>query len=99
MGAATEELAGVFFSRSTSARLMPWTISKNASSSRPLHLLIGLWLDGSDSSSAKGAFPHSTGLRKIGITRRSEEHTSELQSPMYIVCRLLLEKKKNSRNY
>src|SRR5437762_6533505 len=24
---------------------------------------------------------------------RSEEHTSELQSPMYIVCRLLLEKK------
>src|SRR5437879_11418446 len=29
---------------------------------------------------------------------RSEEHTSELQSPMYLVCRLLLEKKKNSDN-
>src|SRR5437762_14137980 len=30
---------------------------------------------------------------------RSEEHTSELQSPMYLVCRLLLEKKKhNKRN-
>src|SRR5437762_4825758 len=27
-------------------------------------------------------------------TQRSEEHTSELQSPMYLVCRLLLEKKK-----
>src|SRR5437762_7900930 len=27
-------------------------------------------------------------------TPRSEEHTSELQSPMYLVCRLLLEKKK-----
>src|SRR5437879_10603981 len=27
--------------------------------------------------------------------KRSEEHTSELQSPMYLVCRLLLEKKKN----
>src|SRR5437762_3820714 len=27
---------------------------------------------------------------------RSEEHTSELQSPMYLVCRLLLEKKKNA---
>src|SRR5437762_9929004 len=26
-------------------------------------------------------------------TARSEEHTSELQSPMYLVCRLLLEKK------
>src|SRR5437762_4799064 len=29
---------------------------------------------------------------------RSEEHTSELQSPMYLVCRLLLEKKKNRQN-
>src|SRR5437762_11141876 len=29
---------------------------------------------------------------------RSEEHTSELQSPMYLVCRLLLEKKKNTSN-
>src|SRR5437762_13056561 len=28
--------------------------------------------------------------------RRSEEHTSELQSPMYLVCRLLLEKKKKT---
>src|SRR5436189_4430496 len=28
---------------------------------------------------------------------RSEEHTSELQSPMYLVCRLLLEKKKGRR--
>src|SRR5437763_8026283 len=27
---------------------------------------------------------------------RSEEHTSELQSPMYLVCRLLLEKKKRN---
>src|SRR5437764_1865279 len=29
---------------------------------------------------------------------RSEEHTSELQSPMYLVCRLLLEKKKRKTN-
>src|SRR5437879_1820616 len=29
---------------------------------------------------------------------RSEEHTSELQSPMYLVCRLLLEKKKDQHN-
>src|ERR1017187_10871165 len=28
---------------------------------------------------------------------RSEEHTSELQSPMYLVCRLLLEKKQPNR--
>src|SRR5256885_9546861 len=30
--------------------------------------------------------------------RRSEEHTSELQSPCNLVCRLLLEKKKRSRS-
>src|SRR5205823_11536703 len=29
------------------------------------------------------------------VTRRSEEHTSELQSLAYLVCRLLLEKKNN----
>src|SRR5437764_12079911 len=36
------------------------------------------------------------GLRRRRAYRsiRSEEHTSELQSPMYLVCRLLLEKKK-----
>src|SRR5690348_17917763 len=28
--------------------------------------------------------------------QRSEEHTSELQSPVHLVCRLLLEKKKNA---
>src|SRR5437763_14815251 len=31
--------------------------------------------------------------------KRSEEHTSELQSPMYLVCRLLLEKKKKRRKH
>src|SRR5690348_18194410 len=30
------------------------------------------------------------------IARRSEEHTSELQSPVHLVCRLLLEKKKKT---
>src|SRR5947209_16706203 len=37
-------------------------------------------------------------FRALWITRilpRSEEHTSELQSRQYLVCRLLLEKKKN----
>src|SRR2546426_9029487 len=31
------------------------------------------------------------------VTLRSEEHTSELQSPCNLVCRLLLEKKKKNR--
>src|SRR5690348_17782104 len=30
------------------------------------------------------------------VPQRSEEHTSELQSPVHLVCRLLLEKKKKS---
>src|SRR3712207_6850700 len=34
-----------------------------------------------------------------GAFARSEEHTSELQSRQYLVCRLLLEKKNNTRNY
>src|SRR5205814_8855532 len=34
--------------------------------------------------------------RAAGETRRSEEHTSELQSLRHLVCRLLLEKKKKS---
>src|SRR2546422_4017408 len=36
---------------------------------------------------------------KAGVTRliRSEEHTSELQSRLHLVCRLLLEKKKRTR--
>src|SRR3712207_8162164 len=32
-------------------------------------------------------------------TKRSEEHTSELQSRQYLVCRLLLEKKKKTKTY
>src|SRR2546426_5873413 len=34
-----------------------------------------------------------------GEVTRSEEHTSELQSPCNLVCRLLLEKKKKKTNY
>src|SRR5438045_7429914 len=42
-------------------------------------------------------------LRLLGVvaercTKRSEEHTSELQSLRHLVCRLLLEKKKKNNN-
>src|SRR3712207_8060031 len=33
------------------------------------------------------------GIAAVGANQRSEEHTSELQSRQYLVCRLLLEKK------
>src|SRR5205823_11647138 len=35
----------------------------------------------------------------LGPAKRSEEHTSELQSLAYLVCRLLLEKKKNNQTH
>src|SRR2546426_2400358 len=41
------------------------------------------------------ANPHH--LRQRYLAARSEEHTSELQSPCNLVCRLLLEKKKKIR--
>src|SRR6516162_871034 len=39
----------------------------------------------------------TSGARVPALPARSEEHTSELQSPCNLVCRLLLEKKKNKR--
>src|SRR3712207_7648083 len=38
-------------------------------------------------------------VRAAGADTRSEEHTSELQSRQYLVCRLLLEKKKQTTHY
>src|SRR5256885_3155336 len=47
--------------------------------------------------SGQGLFDSLSGqVRAIGaVPSRSEEHTSELQSPCNLVCRLLLEKKKS----
>src|SRR5436189_3494183 len=48
---------------------------------------------------AGGRRQHQSGDgRGADFSVRSEEHTSELQSPMYLVCRLLLEKKKKKTN-
>src|SRR2546429_1853740 len=52
------------------------------------------------SRQVRGQLPHGDGRRARGGRprvrgARSEEHTSELQSRLHLVCRLLLEKKKN----
>src|SRR3712207_7831420 len=55
----------------------------------PCHTCVSRW--------AAGTSPRLYGeyRRPLSVTRqRSEEHTSELQSRQYLVCRLLLEKKK-----
>src|SRR5690348_17759607 len=41
-----------------------------------------------------GHLPVTFYASEAQLPRRSEEHTSELQSPVHLVCRLLLEKKK-----
>src|SRR5258707_3354789 len=46
-------------------------------------------------TSARYSFHTSRSLNCSTNERRSEEHTSELQSRQYLVCRLLLEKKKH----
>src|SRR5207237_8753364 len=43
----------------------------------------------------RGALGDSVRARLAALRGRSEEHTSELQSHLNLVCRLLLEKKKN----
>src|SRR5205823_10581574 len=59
-------------------------VARNGASAAPSCFIERLWLD--------LARPGSRGSAR-GV-QRSEEHTSELQSLAYLVCRLLLEKKK-----
>src|SRR5687768_18358165 len=64
------------------------------------HLIHGARFTLSKYDSVCSASPSRCGndFRKIGISGyRSEEHTSELQSRLHLVCRLLLEKKKNKK--
>src|SRR5438876_7600354 len=48
-------------------------------------------------SSRNASIVSNAGLAEDVLQGRSEEHTSELQSPVHLVCRLLLEKKKKKK--
>src|SRR5690242_21399817 len=50
-----------------------------------------------DVPSSRSSSEHSAAVGKSALGHRSEEHTSELQSHVNLVCRLLLEKKKNKK--
>src|SRR2546429_3221892 len=54
----------------------------------------GLGVGRDDRGAARGAHRGTLDPRVGGEGHRSEEHTSELQSRLHLVCRLLLEKKK-----
>src|SRR5256885_8370208 len=56
--------------------------------------ILRLWIAQAWENGRNSAVPRGTSFAALEA-RRSEEHTSELQSPCNLVCRLLLEKKKN----
>src|SRR3712207_8277519 len=56
--------------------------------------LYGFMLNGITSLAKSASTVELTGIEAMA---RSEEHTSEFQSRQYLVCRLLLEKKKNNK--
>src|SRR5258708_13408698 len=53
------------------------------------------WMVGAEVAGGRPASACTSGARAACGGSRSEEHTSELQSPDHLVCRLLLQKKNN----
>src|SRR2546430_9544485 len=76
--------------------LFPYTTLFRSSGRVPVHAVVQAtksepgWCDRSISAFAK--------KNSLSRTKRSEEHTSELQSQSNLVCRLLLEKKKKKQH-
>src|SRR3712207_8755943 len=78
--------------RSSSARAPGLSSEEGPRPPHPSHARGGL-LDGAEGPLEDASPGRHPPARRGGT--RSEEHTSELQSRQYLVCRLLLEKKKN----
>src|SRR6195952_2750559 len=76
-----------------------WQINQLKKEFTPEGIIFGhntLYFDHPQASALQKAFVQDYMER---YKERSEEHTSELQSPMYLVCRLLLEKKKTNSTH
>src|SRR5437879_10277793 len=69
--------------------------SDSAADTRATRPSMPTWRSSSVQQKSSIACGFSSSSRPLRL--RSEEHTSELQSPMYLVCRLLLEKKKKKK--
>src|SRR3712207_8010006 len=76
--------------------LFPYTTLFRSAQATLLDVDHGTYPFVTSSSTTSGGVCAGLGLapQRIGGVLRSEEHTSELQSRQYLVCRLLLEKKK-----
>src|SRR5437764_991122 len=92
-----KDQVGLYLSPGKDARLH---IERYWSRNEPCEVVCCWGIDPALFIAASQTFPKTTSeLDFVGgilgrPVERSEEHTSELQSPMYLVCRLLLEKKK-----
>src|SRR3712207_8284788 len=78
--------------------LFPYTtLFRSALAVTQIAVLIALFSVGSAAyEGLTGITIYSASIPTLRQVQRSEEHTSELQSRQYLVCRLLLEKKKNN---
>src|SRR2546429_7092914 len=61
-----------------------------------LHDALPIWITRVSCPICGSRVPYKKGTTRRASAKRSEEHTSELQSRLHLVCRLLLEKKKSS---
>src|SRR5690348_18198491 len=85
--AATARPAHVHHRRSTRGR------RAGGSPTTPIKHVVVIFQENVSFDHYFGTYPHTNNL----VNTRSEEHTSELQSPVHLVCRLLLEKKKKKK--
>src|SRR3712207_7546833 len=86
--------------------LFPYTtLFRSSTTARVLRFTFKMLATGKTAVPARGIgeIPKQLAARlpasAVRANSRSEEHTSELQSRQYLVCRLLLEKKKNKTIY
>src|SRR2546422_6379857 len=73
--------------------LFPYTTLFRSQETGEVIPIRGVALKIVENMEASLAVPTATSQRRIPVKLRSEEHTSELQSRLHLVCRLLLEKK------
>src|SRR3712207_8570287 len=78
--------------------LFPYTTLFRSAPLEALHHLVSFLVHHDRGNLDLGTFGHGVKHAPAELALRSEEHTSELQSRQYLVCRLLLEKKKNKKS-
>src|SRR3712207_7278726 len=90
-------LARVFFlmiRRPPRSTLFPYTTLFRSQQLGAVRVVVRVLLDGGQQGGGQGV---DREVADRPVQRRSEEHTSELQSRQYLVCRLLLEKNSQPR--